>query len=465
MQLNKQGTTKNNRGFGGTSMNDQLNILWKRALELLRDEVSSISYETWILPIQPISIDTKAIQLGVNSDFFKNHIENKFKDLIKNTIKHITSRELEIEYILPGQNSENVSDKKDKNKDENSELNGLSLLNPKYNFETFVIGNGNRLAHAASVAVAESPAKAYNPLFLYGESGLGKTHLLHAIGNYIEQNHNLGKILYVGAEKFTIEIINAIKDDKTEEFRQKYRNIDVLMIDDIQFIGGKERTQEEFFHTFNALYEARKQIIITSDKTPKEINTLEERLRSRFEWGLMADIQPPDLETRIAILKKKAQQENIVLPEEIYIIIAEKITANIRKLEGALNRVVAYSTLTGSRITIENTEDILKDIFASGSDRQITGQLIIDSVARHFDIRNDDFKTIKRNREIAYPRQIAMFLCRMIADMSFPQIGDLMGGRDHTTVMHACRKIEDDMKKDMNLRRNIDELKRNITGK
>lgn len=446
-------------------MNDQLNILWKRALELLRDEVSSISYETWILPIQPISIDTKAIQLGVNSDFFKNHIENKFKDLIKNTIKHITSRELEIEYILPGQNSENVSDKKDKNKDENSELNGLSLLNPKYNFETFVIGNGNRLAHAASVAVAESPAKAYNPLFLYGESGLGKTHLLHAIGNYIEQNHNLGKILYVGAEKFTIEIINAIKDDKTEEFRQKYRNIDVLMIDDIQFIGGKERTQEEFFHTFNALYEARKQIIITSDKTPKEINTLEERLRSRFEWGLMADIQPPDLETRIAILKKKAQQENIVLPEEIYIIIAEKITANIRKLEGALNRVVAYSTLTGSRITIENTEDILKDIFASGSDRQITGQLIIDSVARHFDIRNDDFKTIKRNREIAYPRQIAMFLCRMIADMSFPQIGDLMGGRDHTTVMHACRKIEDDMKKDMNLRRNIDELKRNITGK
>lgn len=444
-------------------MSSQLNNIWERALNLLKNELTEISFNTWIKTIEPVSLNSDSIDLGVPAEFNKGILESRYSTLIKNAIKQVTSKDYKINFIIPSQESVNKYPTKKEDKQQ-SEDNYVSVLNPKYTFDTFVIGNSNRLAHAASVAVSESPAKAYNPLFLYGGVGLGKTHLMHAIGHYILNNSNL-KVLYVSSEKFTNELINAIKDDRNEQFRNKYRNIDVLLIDDIQFIGGKERTQEEFFHTFNALYEANKQIIISSDKPPKEIITLEERLRSRFEWGLIADIQPPDLETRIAILRKKAQIENIYVDDEVIAFIADKIASNIRELEGALNRVIAYSSLTENDITVELATEALKDILSANKARVINSQSIIDAVSRYFDLKPEEFKSKKRNREIAYPRQIAMYLCRELTDMSLPKIGDAFGGRDHTTVLHACDKIIENMKKDSETRRTVEELKRNIVGK
>lgn len=444
-------------------MSSQLNNIWERTLNLLKNELTEISFNTWIKTIEPVSLNSDSIDLGVPAEFNKGILESRYSTLIKNAIKQVTSKDYKINFIIPSQESVNKYPTKKEDKQQ-SEDNYVSVLNPKYTFDTFVIGNSNRLAHAASVAVSESPAKAYNPLFLYGGVGLGKTHLMHAIGHYILNNSNL-KVLYVSSEKFTNELINAIKDDRNEQFRNKYRNIDVLLIDDIQFIGGKERTQEEFFHTFNALYEANKQIIISSDKPPKEIITLEERLRSRFEWGLIADIQPPDLETRIAILRKKAQIENIYVDDEVIAFIADKIASNIRELEGALNRVIAYSSLTENDITVELATEALKDILSANKARVINSQSIIDAVSRYFDLKPEEFKSKKRNREIAYPRQIAMYLCRELTDMSLPKIGDAFGGRDHTTVLHACDKIIENMKKDSETRRTVEELKRNIVGK
>ncbi len=341
----------------------------------------------------------------------------------------------------------------------------MSILNPKYTFDTFVIGNSNRFAHAAALAVAEAPAKAYNPLFIYGGVGLGKTHLMHAIGHYILNQNSLQRVLYVSSEKFTNELINAIKDNKNEEFRSKYRNIDVLLVDDIQFIAGKERTEEEFFHTFNALYEANKQIIISSDKPPKEITSLEDRLRSRFEWGLTADMQAPDLETRIAILRKKAQLENLDVPNEIVVFIADKIASNIRELEGALNKVIAYSSLTQNEITLDIANEALKDILSANNTKVLNCATIQEVVARYFDIRPEDFKSKKRTRDIAYPRQIAMYLCRDLTDMSLPKIGEGFGGRDHTTVIHACEKINYELENNSETRRAVSEIKRNLLGK
>lgn len=339
-----------------------------------------------------------------------------------------------------------------------------SILNPKYTFDSFVIGNSNRFAHAASLAVAESPAKAYNPLFIYGGVGLGKTHLMHAIGHYILQNTPNAKVVYVSSEKFTNELINSIKDDKNEEFRNKYRNVDVLLIDDIQFIAGKERTQEEFFHTFNALYEADKQIILSSDRPPKEIPTLEDRLRSRFEWGLIADIQAPDFETRIAILKKKADVENLDIPNEVMVYIATKIKSNIRELEGALIRIVAYSSLTNREISVDLAAEALKDIISSEQNKQITIELIQDIVCNYFNLKIQELKSSRRTRNIAFPRQIAMYLSRKLTDMSLPKIGEEFGGRDHTTVIHAYEKISNILKKDESLRNVIDDLNKKITN-
>ena len=333
-------------------------------------------------------------------------------------------------------------------KREGEEVSNTSL-NPRYTFDTFVIGNSNRLAHAASVAVAESPAKAYNPLFIYGGVGLGKTHLMHAIGHYVLSQNKKTKVVYVSSETFTNELINSIRDDRNIEFRNKYRNIDILLIDDIQFIAGKERTQEEFFHTFNSLYEANKQIIISSDRPPKEIPTLEDRLRSRFEWGLIADIQPPDLETRIAILKKKAKLENLVVPDEVLIYIAKKILSNIRELEGALIRIVAYSSLTNREINEELAIEALKDIISNTKPKFITPDLIKEKVAEFFNIKIEDFTAKKRTKSIVYPRQIAMYLCRELTDLSLPKIGEEFG-RDHTTILHAYDKISSDLEIDLN---------------
>ena len=444
-------------------MNMSLTSLWPKVLELLKNELTEISYNTWIRTIEPLSVNISTIELGVPTDFNKGILESRYMSLISNTIRQITSKEYNI--IVSILSQELTKTRPSPNGTGNGEDLYNSILNPKYTFDTFVIGNGNRLAHAASVAVSEAPAKAYNPLFLYGGVGLGKTHLMHAIGHYILSQNPASNVLYVSSEKFTNELINAIKDDRNKEFRSKYRNIDVLLIDDIQFIGGKERTQEEFFHTFNALYEANKQIIISSDRSPKEITTLEDRLRSRFEWGLTADIQSPDLETRIAILQKKAQLENIYIPNDVFVFIADKVISNIRELEGALNRVIAYSTLTDIEISIDLCAEALKELLSANNTKIIDTSHIIDIVSRYFDLRPEEFKSQKRNRKISFPRQIAMFLCRELIGLSLPKIGDEFGGRDHTTVIHAITKIEADMIANQETKRTVEELRRNITGK
>ncbi len=445
-------------------MSTQLNDLWQKTLNLLKNELTEISFNTWIKTIEPISISQNTIYLGVPAEFNKGILESRYSVLIKNAVRQITSREYAIEFAIPSQD-DNKKYSAGQGEMGNNEESIVSLLNPKYTFDTFVIGNGNRFAHAAALAVAESPAKAYNPFFIYGGVGLGKTHLMHAIGHFILSQNPSQKVLYVSSEKFTNELINAIKDDKNEEFRSKYRNIDVLLIDDIQFIAGKERTQEEFFHTFNALYEANKQIILSSDKPPKDINTLEERLRSRFEWGLIADIQAPDLETRIAILRKKAQMENLNVPNDVMVFIADKIASNIRELEGALNRVIAYASLTEGEVSVDLATEALKDILSVNKAKIINCNVIMETVARYFDIKPEEFKSKKRNREVSYPRQIAMYLCRDLTDMSLPKIGEEFGGRDHTTVIHACEKISEETGSNAETRRTVEELKRNILGK
>lgn len=336
------------------------------------------------------------------------------------------------------------------------------ILNPKYIFETFVIGNSNRFAHAASLAVAESPAEVYNPFFIYGGVGLGKTHLMHAIGHRIIKNHPQMRVMYISSEKFTNDLINSIRDNKPESFRQKYRNIDVLLVDDIQFLTKKERTQEEFFHTFNTLHEANKQIIISSDRPPREIQTLEDRLRSRFEWGLITDIQPPDLETRIAILRKKAMIENLNIPNDVMVYIASRIDNNIRELEGALIRIMAYASLNNQNITMDLATEALKDIFPNGRPKQITMELIQEIVSSYFKIKVDDLIAKKRTRNVTYPRQIAMYLCRELTDTSLPRIGEVFGGRDHTTVIHAHDKITRERNEDDKLSNTIKELIKKI---
>lgn len=336
------------------------------------------------------------------------------------------------------------------------------ILNPKYIFSTFVIGNSNRLAHAASLAVSEAPAQVYNPFFIYGGVGLGKTHLMHAIGHRIKENNPNMKVVYISSEKFTNELINSIISGNPESFRQRYRNIDVLLVDDIQFLSKKEHTQEEFFHTFNTLHDANKQIIISSDRPPREIQTLEDRLRSRFEWGLITDIQPPDLETRIAVLRKKAMIENINVPNEVIVYIASRIENNIRELEGALIRVVAYASLNNQPIDIDLATEALKDIFPNGRPKQITTDLIKEIVATYFKLKLDDLSAKKRTRNVAFPRQIAMYLCRELTETSLPKIGEIFGGRDHTTVIHAHDKIHRERNADAKLNNTVKELIKRI---
>lgn len=443
-------------------MYSQLSDIWEKTLNVIKVELTEVSFNTWLKAIQPISIKENFITFSVPDDFTKGILEARYSNLIKNALKQVTSDYYEIRFIIPTEaNYDSIMT-------ERSEINQFeesvnSSLNPKYTFETFVIGNSNRLAHAASVAVAESPARAYNPLFIYGGVGLGKTHLMHAIGHYILKQNIRTKVVYISSETFTNELINSIRDDRNNEFRNKYRNVDVLLIDDIQFIAGKESTQEEFFHTFNSLYEANKQIIISSDRPPKEIRTLEERLRSRFEQGLIADIQPPDLETRIAILKKKAKSENLAISDSVMLLIAKKIHSNIRELEGALIRVVAYSSLTNGEINEELANEALKDILSNSNKKKITPSLIKDVVGNYYNISIEDFNAKKRNKSIVLPRQIAMFLCRELTDLSLPRIGEEFG-RDHTTIMHAYEKISSDLKIDTQLKSVLEELKSKIEG-
>ena len=433
--------------------------------DALKPELTQISFDTWILPLGIRSIDGNHIVFTAVSEYQQDFIENKYRTLIFNTLKYITNREWTFSVINldeEGKDNSKVISINDYKKD--SEVNSAEIesnkltLNPKYTFETFVIGNNNRFAHAAALAVGNEPGNSYNPLFIYGGVGLGKTHLMHAIGNRILENNKYANVLYVTSEKFTNQLINAIKDNKNEAFRNRYRTIDVLLIDDIQFIAGKERIQEEFFHTFNTLYENRKQIIISSDKPPRDIPFLEDRLKSRFEWGLLADISCPDYETRLAILRKKAQDENIVIDDFILSNIANKIDSNIRELEGVFNKIVARASLTHSPITIELAENIINE-FKYENEKVISCDFIKETVAKYFSINKDDLSGNKRSNDIAFPRQIAMFLCRDVANMSYPQIGVDFGGRDHSTVMHACRKIEKEVKEKSNTKLIVESVK------
>ncbi len=434
---------------------------WNEILNIIKEESSSVSFDTWFRPIIPYEINEKRFYLHVDNPLTKDMLEKRYFPLLQNAVKQVTKEDYEI-IILFGDERPALNQKS--TGEEKQTPNIPRNLNPKYVFNSFVVGNSNRMAHAASLAVAEAPAQNYNPLFLYGNSGLGKTHLMHSIAHYIlDQNHQ-AQVLYVTSETFTNELILSIQNNKNEAFRNKYRNIDVLLIDDIQFISKKEGTQEEFFHTFNALYESTKQIIISSDRPPKEIETLEDRLRSRFEMGLIADIQQPDYETRIAILQKKIERDTLMVPNEVLAYIAKNIASNIRELEGALTRIVAYATLTNQDITIALAETALKDIFSEQTVAPLTPELITEIIANHYQIRVEDIQGSKKPKNIAFPRQISMYLCRKLLDISLPKIGECFGGRDHTTVIHAITKIEKQLEHDTALQSTILQLEKEIKG-
>ena len=428
--------------------------IWVRCKDKLKESFNEKVFNVWIKPIMPLEVTDTYYKVAVKNDFFKTMLEENYAQVIEGVLAGITNKNIKliIETMDNGSSGSEAAEempavpaKREQQQlfNENTSVQqpDESNLNPKYVFETFVIGNSNRFAHAAAQAVANDPAHAYNPLFLYGGVGLGKTHLMHAIGNRIKQNNPSMKVLYTSSEKFTNEIINSIQNKTTEAFRQKYRNIDCLIIDDIQFLKGKEQTQVEFFHTFNALKDADKQIIISSDRPPREIETLEDRLRSRFDQGLTADIQTPDLETRMAILRTKAASDNIVLPTEVITLLATNIATNIREIEGAYNKIVAYTSLMHMPITVETAQKVLSDMGNDIKTRTITYEGIIKVVADHYNVKQDELFNKKRTQNIAFPRQVAMYLCRELADLSYPRIGELFGGRDHTTVIHAYEKI------------------------
>jgi chromosomal replication initiator protein len=430
--------------------------------------INKQSLETWLHPAHLLSVEEGVVQIGVPNRFFKEWIEEHYAKDLREAMEAILSGKLELVVSAvegpAGSFSPERPEKKKNSRPAPTRLNEPSShLNPKYTFDSFVVGSSNQFARAASLRVAEEPSKAYNPLFIYGGFGLGKTHLLHAIGNRaVERNPPL-RVCYLSSEKFMNELINSIRYDSAVEFRNRYRSVDLLLVDDIQFIAGKERTQEEFFHTFNALHEAHKQIVISGDSLPKEIPTLEERLRSRFEWGLIADIQPPDLETKTAILRKKAEAEGIVLPDDVSLFVANKVSSSIRELEGCLVRIVAYSSLTGRKIDLELTQEILKDL-VDKDERLISISDIQQAVADYYSLKVSDLKSKNRNKAVVVPRQVAMYLARSLTSSSLPEIGKMFGGKDHTTVIHACNKVKNKMNQERTFRKEIENLTNQITS-
>ena len=455
-------------------MNSHLHEIWQLTLAELSKDLNKPSFETWFNLTRPVSLENNCLVIEVPNDFTKEWFETRYRDQIVKALNSISTDEHRVSFVIASEfqdtgNSESLEESFDQSSDfvssykpEPEKKNKfVSSFNPRYTFDTFVVGACNRLSHAASLAVAESPARAYNPLFIYGGVGLGKTHLLHAIGQYTIINHDYSSVFYFSSERFTNEFINAIRDNKTLEFRNKYRNMDILLIDDIQFLAGKEQTQEEFFHTFNALHDNNKQIIISSDRPPKEIPTLEDRLRSRFEWGLITDLQPPDLETRTAILKKKALSDGIDIPDQVLQYIAGKIITNIRELEGALIRIVAYASLSETPVTLELTQAALQDIIFTRQ-KNITIDTIIKTTADNFNISPEEVLSKKRTQNIALTRQVAMYLCRMLTDLSLPKIGEEFGGRDHTTVLHAFKKIDNLISDNSDFKNRLEMIKNNI---
>lgn len=445
-------------------MVESLDQLWQQTLRHIESKVSKPSFETWLSETEALSHQDDTLTVSAPNEFIRDWLEDRYRTFLQDAVHEVTGMQFTIKFVLPEDEVATAAadpapatptalDQQPTVPEESA-----NMLNAKYTFDTFVIGAGNRFAHAASLAAAEAPAKAYNPLFIYGGVGLGKTHLMHAIGHYVIAHNPTAKVVYLTSEKFTNEFINSIQYNKAVEFRNKYRNIDVLLIDDIQFLAGKEQTQEEFFHTFNTLHESSKQIIISSDRPPKEIPTLEDRLRSRFEWGLITDIQPPDLETRIAVLRKKAKAEGFEISNEAMIYIANQIYNNIRELEGALIRVVAYSSLTNQDITVDLAAEALKDILPSKQPKVVTIHDIQKIVSAHYGLRVEDLKSKRRTKQVAFPRQVAMYLSRELTDCSLPKIGEEFGGRDHTTVIHAYDKISSLLTDDDELSKTIEQL-------
>jgi chromosomal replication initiator protein len=441
--------------------------IWQEALTRIESQLSKPSFEAFLKAMRPLALEQDVFVFSVPSAFAKEWLEGRYRGLIAETLREVLTRGVDVRFVVaepetnghtartapvPAARPDAVSPAGA------AAAEARQVLAGKYTFDTFVVGAGNRFAHAAAKAVAEAPARAYNPLFIYGGVGLGKTHLLQAIGHHVLSHTPSARVMYVSSERFTNDLINAIRDDKMVEFRHRYRNVDVLAIDDIQFLAGKERTQEEFFHTFNTLHESSRQLIISSDRAPREIPTLEDRLRSRFEWGLIADIQPPDYETRVAILRKKAEKDRIVVPDEVAQYIAQRISSNIRELEGALSRLRAHAEMARTPISVDLAADVLKELLPQARVRPVTIPAIQRAVAEFFGIRIEEMKAKRRTKGVAFPRQVAMYLSRELTDASLPRIGEEFGGRDHTTVMHACDRVKHALAEDAHLNAGIQSL-------
>jgi chromosomal replication initiator protein len=434
--------------------------LWDKFLERVKSRVSINTFTTWFQPTRLNRADGDLLSVQIPSTVFRQVLTRTYGEIVKAVFHELGTPNMRVQYVCTEEEPVSVNPAAAAASVKQSKLDFESSdhqLNPRYTFDSFVVGKSNEFAHAASRAVAEQPSKAYNPLFLYGGVGMGKTHLMHAIGHTIKQRNPAARLSYVSAEKFTIEVINSLRFDKMFSFRERFHTVDVLLVDDIQFIAGKERTQEEFFHTFNALYEQHKQIVISSDCLPKDINSIEERLRSRFEWGLIADIQPPDLETKIAILQKKAENDRFGLPDDVAEYIARAIKSNVRELEGALTRLMAYASLTGATVSLATAQQVLRNIIAS-QEKRVTIDLIQKRVSEHFNLREQDLKVRSNTRAIAFPRQVAMYIVKQLTTASLPEIGRQFGGKHHTTVLHSINKIEEMRRSDKDLNRTITRL-------
>jgi chromosomal replication initiator protein len=448
-----------------------MNAFWEKTSKIIQEKISKQNYDTWIKPIQIVSLEDQCVRLSVPNRFFKDWLMENYSAIIKQSLKEVSGVDVNVDFVLgkthnptPAKTPETKSLKDLSSSTGKTQYNNSSL-NKNYSFDRFVVGSCNQFAHAASIAVAKQPAKQYNPLFIYGGSGLGKTHLLNAIGLLASELHPSMNIMYVSAEEFMNEMINSIRYDKMPKFREKYRNISCLLIDDIHFLAGKDRTQEEFFHTFNTLHDSGKQIVVTSDKFPKDIPNLESRLRSRFEWGLIADIQPPDIETKIAIIERKTQENNLALPSNVIHYIASHAESNIREIEGFLVRIEAYSSLTGREIDLDLVKEVLNNIINQRKNHELSIEDIMKAVAVKLNIKVSDIKSHNKNKNFVLARQIAMYLSRKYTKYSFPDIGQKIGGRDHSTVIYANNKIASNIKTDDRLKKTIKEIEDGLIHK